>query len=131
MQHGSIYPDEILPPGAEMAAFRRRLERIRKLAWWLNGAFRIPGIRTRFGLDTFLTLIPGGGDAVQAIISLYIVWEAHRMGVPKSIIRKMLVNVGIEAAVGVVPIAGDLFDTVFKADLRNIALIDTYLSGKK
>lgn len=111
----------------DSADLARRLDRLRRLAWLLNGAFRLPGIRTRFGVDTLLDLVPGGGDAVQLALSLYIVWEAWRLGVSRSILRRMMLNVAIEASIGLVPIAGDVFDTVFKADLRNMALIDAEL----
>jgi len=126
-----IEPDEILLPGDAARRVAERVARLRRLAWWLNGAFRLPGIRTRFGVDTFLNLVPGGGDAVQAALSLYIVWEARRLGVRPAILKRMLGNVAIEAVVGVVPILGDLFDTVFKADLRNIALMEAELGRRR
>lgn len=127
MRHGPIEPDDIIPPGAEVEALRRRLKKLRRLAWMLNGAFRIPGIRFRFGLDTFLMALPGGGDAIQALLSLYIVWEARRMGIATPVLGQMLRNVAIEAGVGLLPVLGDVFGTVFKADLRNIALIEDWL----
>ena len=105
----------------------QRLEKLRRLAWILNAAVRIPGLRLRAGADTILGLVPGG-LAFGTLLSLYIVWEGHRMGVGRRIVRKMLLNVGIEAAVGVVPLLGDVFDTVFKADLRNVALIEEVLA---
>lgn len=108
----------------EIAELYRRLERLHRLAWWLNSAAKLPGIRTRIGLDTLLGLVPGGGDLVAAGLSLYIVWEGHRLGVDRATVLKMLVNVGVECAVGIVPVLGDIFDTVFKADLRNIALME-------
>lgn len=106
---------------------RRRLDRIRRLAWLLNSAARIPGLRLRAGLDTVLGLLPGGGALIGTVLSLYIVWEGRRMGVDRQTVQRMLGNVAIEAVVGLVPLAGDLFDTVFKADLRNIALIEAAL----
>lgn len=105
----------------------QRLEKLRRLAWILNAAVRIPGLRLRAGVDTILGLIPGGGLALGTLLSLYIVWEGHRMGVGPRTVRRMLLNVGIEAIVGVVPFLGDVFDTVFKADLRNVALIEQAL----
>ncbi|WP_050801399.1 DUF4112 domain-containing protein [Gluconobacter morbifer] len=112
---------------ADIQDLRRRLERIRRLAWLLNSAARIPGLRLRAGLDTLLGLLPGGGDLIGAFLSLYIVWEGYRMGVDRATVRKMVMNVAIELAVGIVPLLGDAFDTVFKADLRNIALIERAL----
>lgn len=119
-------PFDIMGP-ADRADARARLARIRKLAWLLNGAFRIPGVRMRFGLDTLIGLVPGGGDTISALLSLYIVHQAWRLGVPRPLLMRMLGNVAIEAVAGVVPILGDLFDTAFKADLRNIAIIEQAL----
>ena len=105
-----------------------RLEKLRRFAWVMNAAVRIPGLRLRAGLDTVLGLIPGGGLAVGTLLSLYIVWEGHRMGMGSRTVRRMLLNVGIEAVIGLIPLLGDLFDTVFKADLRNVALIERALA---
>jgi len=120
------FESDIIGP-AQLAEARARLARIRKLAWWLNGAFRIPGVRMRFGLDTLIGLVPGGGDAVTALFSLYIVYEGYRLGVRGPVVMRMLGNVAIEAAVGMIPVLGDLFDTAFKADFRNIELIERAL----
>ncbi len=113
---------------SDTAELLRRLERLKRLAWVLNSAVRIPGLRMRAGVDTVLGLIPGGGLALGTLLSLYIVWEGHRMGVKGGTIRKMLLNVGIEAAIGVIPLMGDVFDTVFKADMRNVRLIEEALA---
>ncbi|WP_225198360.1 DUF4112 domain-containing protein [Gluconobacter oxydans] len=119
-----------ISPPVSVAELRVRLDRIRRLAWLLNSAARIPGLRLRAGLDTLLGLLPGGGALIGTALSLYIVWEGRRMGVDRQTVQRMLGNVAIEAVVGLVPLAGDLFDTVFKADLRNIALIEAALAGR-
>ena len=93
----------------------------------IDGAFRLPGTRFRFGLNSLIGLTPAAGDAVLAAISLYIVWEARALGVPQPKLAKMLANVGVEALAGVVPIVGDLFDMTFKANLRNLAIIEEHL----
>lgn len=103
-----------------------RLARLRRLAWLMDGALRVPGTRFRFGLGGLIGLPPGLGDAALAGMSLLIVWEAWRMGAPKALVTRMLGNVGIEFAVGSVPVIGDLFDMAFKANLRNLALLDAY-----
>ena len=105
----------------------RRLARLRRLAWLMDGAFRLPGSKFRFGLNSLIGLPPVAGDAMLGAISLYIVYEGYRLGVPRAEIAKMIGNVAIETAVGTVPIAGDLFDIAFKANLRNIAIIDRHL----
>ena len=109
----------------------RRLARLRRLAWMLDGAFRIPGSKFRFGLNSLLSLPPVAGDAVLGAMSLYIVYEAYRLGLPRPVLARMLANVAVETAVGTIPIAGDLFDVAFKANLRNLAIIDRHLSGAR
>jgi hypothetical protein len=72
-------------------------------------------------------LAPGAGDAVLTLISLYIVYEAARLGLPRARIIRMLANVAVEAGLGVVTLLGDLLDVVWKANLRNVAIIDEHL----
>ena len=103
-----------------------RIERLRKLAWFIDAIGRVPGTRFRFGLNSVIGLAPGVGDAALALISLYIVFEAVRLGLPTSKVARMLVNVAIEAALGSIPVLGDLFDVVWKANLRNIDIIDKH-----
>ena len=105
-----------------------RIERLRRLARTLDALGRVPGTRLRFGLDSIIGLAPVAGDAVMTMISLYIVVEAARLGLPRHKIRRMLANVAIEAVVGSVPLLGDIFDTIWKANLRNIAIIDAHLA---
>ncbi len=104
----------------------RRLARIRRLAWLLDAAIRLPGTRFRFGLNSVIGLAPAAGDAAMTAVSLYIVYEAYQIGLPPAQLAKMLGNVAIEAVAGSVPVLGDLFDATFKANLRNIALIDAH-----
>ncbi len=104
-----------------------RLKRLRRLAWLIDGAFRLPGTRFRFGLNSLIGLTPAAGDAVLAAISLYIVNEARLLGVPSSKLATMVRNVAIEAVAGSVPILGDLFDMGFKANLRNLAIVEEHL----
>ncbi len=106
-----------------------RLRRLRRIAWLVDGAFRIPGLRFRFGLNSLIGLVPGGGDAVLGVVSLYIVYEAHRLGLPRAKLMQMLGNVALEVGVGSIPILGDLFDMTLKANLRNIAILERHLGG--
>ena len=108
------------------ASAAARLSRLKTIAWAVDGAFRIPGTRFRFGLNSLIGLTPAAGDAVLTGISLYIVNEARKLGVPRDKIARMLANVGVEAAAGLVPILGDMFDMGFKANLRNIAIIEEH-----
>jgi hypothetical protein len=103
-----------------------RLARLKRIAWIVDAAFRLPGTRFRFGLNSVVGLTPAAGDALLAAVSLYIVYEAHKLGVPRHKLARMLGNVGIEAVAGAVPILGDLFDMGFKANLRNLAIIEDH-----
>ena len=116
-----------MPPASPGAEAVRRLARLRRIAWVMDGAFRLPGSRFRFGLNSIIGLPPGVGDAALAAVSLYIVYEARKLGVPGSAIARMLGNIAIEAAAGSIPIAGDLFDVAFKANLRNMDIIDQHV----
>ncbi|MGI3902443.1 MAG: DUF4112 domain-containing protein [Janthinobacterium lividum] len=109
------------------AAALSRLKRIKTIAWAVDGVFRIPGTKFRFGLNSVIGATPAAGDVVLAGISLYIVNEARKLGLPKEKIARMLANIGVEAAAGAVPLLGTLFDMGFKANLRNIAIIEEHL----
>ena len=104
---------------------------VRQLARLLDSAVRIPGTNIRVGLDALLGLIPGIGDAVGAALSGYIVLAAAKLGLPKSVLARMVLNLGIDTAVGAVPILGDLFDVAFRANTRNIALIDAAMQAPR
>src|SRR3954452_1885706 len=106
-----------------------RLARLRRLAWMIDAVFLLPGTRFRFGLNSVIGLLPVGGDAVLGALSMYIIYEAARLGVPKHKLARMLANVGLEVLGGSVPIIGDLFDMALKANLRNLAIIEDHIRG--
>ena len=108
-----------------------RLARLRRLAWMIDGVFSLPGTRFRFGLNSVIGMLPVGGDAVLGAISLYIIYEAAQLGVPKPKLAKMLANVGGELLGGSVPIVGDLFDMALKANLRNLAIIEDHVRSSR
>ncbi len=123
---------DTLPRGDLSAAqAARRLARLRRLAWIMDGAFRLPGSKFRFGLNSLIGIPPVAGDALLGAISMYIVYEGYRLGVPRTDIARMVANVAVETAAGSIPIAGDLFDLAFKANLRNLAIIDRHLAGRR
>src|SRR5437870_13044557 len=103
------------------------LRRLNALARLLDSSWEIPGTRFRFGLDALVGLIPGIGDAIGAVLASYIVWEARRLGVSKWVLTRMIANVGIDALVGAVPAVGDFFDAAFKANIRNLRLLEAAL----
>ncbi len=89
----------------------------------MDTAIRIPGTGIRFGADSVLGLIPGVGDAGSALVGLFIVNEARRLGVPKHMLVRMLGNLGADAVTGSVPLLGDLFDVYFKSNRRNLQIL--------
>lgn len=121
---------------AEAAAFVPRdraadLAHLDKIAHQLDARFRIPGTEVRFGWDTLVGLIPGVGDVATAGASLYLIAVAHRMGARKRTLTRMLGNAGVDWVIGSIPFVGDLFDLVFKANKRNVALLRRELETGK
>lgn len=101
---------------------------VSRLAHWLDAGFRVPGTNLRFGLDPILGLIPGGGDAAGAVLAGWIVIEAVRLGASRATLLRIAGNVALDAALGAVPLIGDIFDFAWKANLRNVALLERHLA---
>ena len=113
--------------GREQAA----LKRSRTMARLLDEAISIPGIGYRVGLDPVLSIAPVSGDAAGAALSLYIVAEAARLGVPPKTLLMMVGNVALDTVAGSVPVLGTLVDAVWKANKRNVALLEGHLAGRE
>ena len=107
---------------------RERIARLDALATLLDTAFVVPGTNVRFGLDGLLGLVPGIGDIVTTVMSLYIVHEARELGAPGHIIVRMMGNVALDGIVGAVPLVGDLFDVMWRANRRNMRLLQDWLA---
>ena len=107
---------------------RRQLERLRSLTRLFDQAFGIPGTRFRFGLDPLFGLVPGLGDIAGALVAVYALHVARLLRAPAAIQLHMLSNIALDALIGSVPILGDLFDFVFKAQTRNHKLLDDWLA---
>jgi hypothetical protein len=103
------------------------VERLRTLARLLDSAMRVPGTQYRFGIDALIGLVPGIGDAIGALFSSYIVFQAARLGASRATLMRMLGNVALDTIVGEVPLLGDLFDVGWKANTRNIGLLESHL----
>jgi hypothetical protein len=133
---------EIIPPGARSNSrageraryansntntgdFTRRaaMERLDWIANLMDTAIIIPGTNIRVGLDALIGLAPGIGDTVTTLISLWMVKEAHNLGAPKHVIMRMVGNVALDGLVGAVPLLGDAFDVMFRANRRNMKLL--------
>jgi hypothetical protein len=110
----------------EEAGVRETRRRLASLAWLLDSSIPIPGTRFTVGIDALIGLFPFIGDLIGVLFSSYILSEASRLGAPKSVLMRMSFNIGIEGIVGIVPFAGDLFDAAFKANQRNVKLLNDW-----
>ncbi len=102
------------------------MRKLRGLAYLLDNSIPLPG-GFRVGLDAIIGLVPGIGDTAGAVLSAYILTQAARLGAPRPVLLRMAANVGIETVVGAIPFLGDLFDAGWKANARNVALLDAFL----
>ena len=114
----------------DRASREAALARLDALARLFDTAFVIPGTNVRFGVEAVLRLVPGFGDAAASALSCWLLYEAHRLGVPPAIFARMLLNVAIEGIVGAVPIAGDAFDVAFRANRRNVRILRDWFDGR-
>lgn len=105
----------------------RRLEALAKL---MDNAFVVPGTNVRFGLDGVIGLVPGVGDVISGLVSSYLIWEARRLGVSKWILGRMMANTLLDTTIGAIPLAGDVFDVMFRANVKNMALLRRHLERK-
>ena len=103
-----------------------RLQRLRSWQRFLDEAFGIPYTSIRFGWDAVVGLVPGAGDLVSALFGLVILFHAHQMRIPAVAQVRMVVNLAIDLAIGFVPIAGDIADIFWKANTRNLALLERH-----
>jgi hypothetical protein len=105
----------------------QRFARIDALAKLLDVAFVVPGTKVRYGIDGLIGLVPIVGDLLTAAISLWIVREARALGAPRYLVARMLGNVAVDSVVGIVPFAGDAFDVMFRANMRNVRLLKRWM----
>jgi hypothetical protein len=112
-------------------AQRRRLDALHQAARLLDSGFVLPGTSYRIGLDPIIGFIPGIGDLVSPLFALAMLWQARDLGVPRVVQLRMVFNVAIDAIGGLVPLAGDLFDFAWKANDKNMALLDRYAEEER
>ncbi|MGB7084550.1 MAG: DUF4112 domain-containing protein [Phormidesmis sp.] len=105
------------------------LKRLKQLSHLLDNAIAIPGLRYRIGLDPILGVLPGGGDILTGLLSVYIVFEGARMGLPAPTLGRMGFNILLDTLTGLVPVIGDLFDVTWKANSQNVALLEKHLAN--
>lgn len=106
-----------------IALLSAEIEKLDRLSTLLDSRFRIPGTPIRFGWDSLLGLIPVAGDLASLGPSAYLIYKGYRLGVRKRTIVRMTANTALDFVIGAVPILGDVFDLVFKANNRNFALL--------
>ncbi|MBI3898707.1 MAG: DUF4112 domain-containing protein [Gammaproteobacteria bacterium] len=111
----------------EDISIHKTRERLRQLAWLLDSSIAIPGTRLTIGVDALIGLLPILGDLIGALLSSYIIGEAARLGAPKIVLMRMAFNVGVDGVVGAIPFAGDVFDVAWKANQRNVRLLNDWL----
>jgi hypothetical protein len=116
-------------PSLQASAPQTDLAKLQALANLMDSAFQVPGTPVRVGLDGILGLIPGAGDTVSALMSVYILYEARRLGISRLTLNRMATNVALDALVGTVPFAGDLFDVHWKANQKNVQLLRLHLEA--
>jgi hypothetical protein len=102
------------------------LDALRKVAQLLDSAFVIPGTSYRVGLDPILGLMPGLGDLVSPLFTIGVLWQARDLAIPRVVLLRMIFNVAIDSLLGAVPVVGDLFDFAWKANNKNLALLERH-----
>ena len=104
-----------------------RMVYIRRVARVLDAAIPIPGTRYSFGIDAIVGLVPGLGDAVGVVFSSVILYQAYRLGASKRLLTRMLYNIGVDGILGAVPLLGDWHDLVWKANVKNVDLVERHI----
>ena len=110
---------------------QRGLKQLGHLAKLMDSQFRIPGTEIRFGLDGIIGLIPGAGDLSTFAVSGYMLWIMAQNGASGYVLARMVLNVLVDSLVGAIPLIGDIFDIAFKANMRNLKLMqEHYQEGR-
>ena len=105
----------------------KALKQLRWMARFMDAGWGIPFTRFRFGADALSSFIPIGGDAVMVLASLYLVNKARQLGAPREMLFRMAGNVAIEAGLGAIPVVGGVLDVVFRANIKNINMLEAHL----
>ena len=111
----------------EKEILEEKLTRLRQLSENLDESFTIPGTNIKFGIDALIGLVPGGGDLIGSLFSLYLLRTAIKMKLPKSAIISIMFNIIIDTTIGIVPVIGDIFDIFWKSNKRNMRIIEKNL----
>lgn len=112
-------------------AQQQRIRALRPIARLLDSAYEVPGTSYRIGLDPIIGLVPGFGDLVSPLFTVFILWQARDLDLPRVVQLRMLANVAIDTVVGAVPLVGDLFDVAWKANEKNLALLEAHATEER
>ncbi|BAZ16437.1 hypothetical protein NIES4071_83140 [Calothrix sp. NIES-4071] len=104
-----------------------KLQSLRKLSDLWDRSLGVPGTSFKVGLESLVGLLPVGGDFIGILMSVYIVFQAIQFKLPKTVLAKMIFNIVIDGAVGSIPILGDIFDTTWKANTKNVNLLEAHV----
>ena len=110
--------------GRDPASVRKRVEHMEHL---LEGLFTVPVLNRKIGLDVILDALPVAGDAVAAALGAWIVWEARNLGMSKWQMTRMAGNVGLDFALGLIPVIGAVPDFFFRSNTMNLKMIKRHL----
>ena len=123
-------PGTVASTGDHAQSVQRRFGRLRQVARSYDAGIPIPGTRFTIGLDPLIGLVPGLGDLIGAAVAAWVVVEAAQLGASWGVLVRMVVNIAIDTIGGAVPVAGDIFDSLWKANLKNVALLERHLTRK-
>jgi hypothetical protein len=116
----AVYGDVVgLSRRERFGAAERRIGRVTKV---LDELFEIPGTSFKVGLDPIIGLIPVAGDAVAALVGGWVILEAARFGIPRIVLARMVLNLSVDLAIGLIPLIGDITDFIFTSNTRNLDL---------
>ena len=111
----------------ERESVEAAMARLTAVAKLMDSLFAIPGTRIRLGVDSLLGLVPVAGDIASQMVAAYLIWEARKLGVPKFTLWRMVGNTLLDTIVGAVPLVGDAFDVAFRANMKNLRLLQRHL----
>jgi len=104
-----------------------KLQKLRKISDLWDRSLSVPGTNFKVGLESLVGLLPVGGDVIGILLSVYILFQAIQFRLPSSILFRMLFNILLDGVVGSVPIVGDIFDTTWKANTKNVNLLEAHI----
>ncbi len=120
------------PADQRIADLKRREQtqrRLRRIAKLMDSQVRVPGLGLRIGADAVLGLVPGVGDVITGAIGAYLIYEARRLGIPRSAMLRMVGNIAFDTAIGAIPVVGDIWDFFFRANDRNMQILARHIGG--